>query len=179
MCILRWHDFKADLKAVSHVPFGDNYIPECVATSLVENVSKTDMQTINMNILMLDIIFLNRTFNNINVTIIKQYIDCSCSIEKSNTNYIMQVDTTLLRLNSSADTHTQNVILHTLLAVSARIYTQTLLELTPTTNCTIFHIKIVKSDKKKDFTQYLSAVVSVSKQCWLALCCLCDVKCFK
>ncbi len=116
MCILRWHDLKADLKAASHVSFGDNDIPECVATSLVENVSKIDMQAINIHILMLDIIFLNRTFIIINVTIIKQYTDCSCSIEKSNTDYVMQVE-----LNSSADTHTQHVILHTLLAVSAHI----------------------------------------------------------
>ncbi len=71
MCILRWHD----LKAASHVSFGDNDIPECVGPRLVENVSKIDMQTINIHILMLDIIFLNRTFIIINVTIIKQYTD--------------------------------------------------------------------------------------------------------
>ncbi len=55
--------------------FGDNDIPECVGPRLVEIVSKIDMQTINIHILMLDIIFLNRTFIIINVTIIKQYTD--------------------------------------------------------------------------------------------------------
>lgn len=66
-------------KAASRVSFADNNIPECIATSLVVNVSKIDMQTINIHIVMLDIIFLNRAFIIIYVTIIKQYTDCDCS----------------------------------------------------------------------------------------------------
>lgn len=175
MFLLRWHDLKADFKAASHVSFADNDIPECIATSLVKNVSKMDIQTINIHILMLDIIFLNRAFIIINVTIIKQYTDCSCSIEKSNNDYIMQVDTTLLGLNSSADTYTKFDITHNSYSLCA--YIDPNLVRTNSSN-KLDYI----SYKNSYFTQYLSAVVSFLWQCWIALCSLCDIlyiKCFK